>query len=119
MPPLRDSCACRSREAGAAPADVRARWSAAVVTVDDVIDGYVDHDIPQPGLVAEGCRHVALDVAGDLVCRVAVADRDGQVHDRRAAEHPDGGVRVPVPEGGLLGERGDLAVSAAAEGNPH
>ena len=31
---------------------------------------------------------------------------------------PNGCVRMPVPEGGLLGERGDLALRAAAQGDP-
>src|ERR1700746_232100 len=98
--------------------NARRRASSAAVIVDDVIDGYVDGRIPQSDLVAEGRRYMALDFAGDLVSRVAVADRNGQVHDRGAAKHPDCGVRVLVPEGGLLGERGALAVGAAAEGDP-
>ena len=51
--------------------------SAAVVTVDDVIYGYVDRDIPQPDLVSERHRDLVLDFAGDLVSRIAVADRNG------------------------------------------
>ena len=47
------------------------------VTVEDVIDDYVDCDIPQPDLVAEGRRYVALDFAGDVVGRLTVANRDG------------------------------------------
>jgi len=61
----------------ATAADMRTVLSAAVVTVDDVIDGHVDRDIPQSHLVAEGRRYMALDFASYLVSRVAVADRNG------------------------------------------
>ena len=47
------------------------------VTVEDVIDGYIDRDIPQPNLLTEGDRYLALDFTGDFVSRRAVADRDG------------------------------------------
>ena len=47
------------------------------VTVEDVIDGHVDRDIPQPGLVTESGRYVALDFTSDFLSRLAVADRDG------------------------------------------
>src|ERR1700759_4187837 len=91
--------------------------SVLVVIVQDVIDGYVDRDIAEPYLLAESRGDLALDVPGDLVRRVAVADRDGQVHDRGAAEHADGGVRV-VTGSGFLGQCGKLALGAAAQGDP-
>jgi Phage integrase family len=82
------------------------------LVVDYVVDGHVDGDVAQPGAVAEDGGHLPLDLAGDLVGRVAVADCDGEVDDRGAAEYPDGCVRVPVFEGGLLGDRGELALGA-------
>jgi hypothetical protein len=52
-------------------------WSATVVTVEDVIDGDVDRDIPQPNLIAQSRRYLALDLAGDLMSWVSKADRNG------------------------------------------
>lgn len=47
------------------------------VTVEDVIDGYVDRDVPQSDLLTEGGRYMALDFTSDFVSRLAVADRNG------------------------------------------
>ena len=41
----------------------------------------------------------------------------GEVHDCGPAQDTDGGVGVPVLEGGALGDRGELVVGAAAEGD--
>lgn len=47
------------------------------VTVEDLIDGYIDRDSPQPDLLTEGGSYMALDFTGDFVSRRAVADRNG------------------------------------------
>ena len=70
-----------------------------------------------PMLVAQGGDDVLLDVAGYLVDGVSVGDGHGEVHDCGAAEDAHRGVRMMVPEGGLLGERGGFAVGAAAQGD--
>jgi hypothetical protein len=46
---------------------------------------------------------VLLDFAGHLVGGSPVADRHGEVDDRGAAEHADGGVRMAMLEAGVLG----------------
>ena len=42
-----------------------------LVVAEDVVDGDVDGDAPQPDLVAQGGGDVPLDVTGDLVDRVS------------------------------------------------
>ena len=60
---------------------------------------------------------VLLDFAGHLVEGIPAGDRHGEVDDRGAAKHADGGVRMTMLEGGALGQSGEWAVSAAAEGD--
>src|ERR1700722_18176450 len=88
-----------------------------LVATEDVIDGDVDGDAAQPDLLAKCGSDLPLDVAGYLMYRVPVGHGNGEVHDCGAAEHARGGVRMTVPEGGLLGQRGDLFLGAATERN--
>ena len=61
--------------------------------------------------VAQLCDDAVVDLAGDLVDALAVADGESEVDDRGAAQDADRGVGGAVAEGGFLGQFGDLAVA--------
>jgi hypothetical protein len=76
----------------------------------DVVDGEVDGDVLDADGGAQLCDDALVDLAGDLVDALAVADGEGEVDDRGAAQDADRGVGGAVAEGGFLGQFGDLAV---------
>jgi len=73
----------------------------------DVVDG----DVLDADGGAQLCDDALVDLAGDLVDALAVADGEGEVDDRGAAQDADRGVGGAVAEGGFLGQFGDLAVA--------
>jgi len=77
----------------------------------DVVDGEVDGDVLDADGGAQLCDDALVDLAGDLVDALAVADGEGEVDDRGAAQDADRGVGGAVAEGGFLGQFGDLAVA--------
>ena len=72
----------------------------------EVVDGEVDGDVWDAGDGAQLCDDALVDLVGDLVDDLAVADGESEVDDRGAAQDADRGVGGEVAEGGFLGQAG-------------
>ena len=79
----------------------------------EVVDGEVDGDVLDADGGAQLCDDALVDLVGDLVDAVAVADGESEVDDRGAAQDADRGVVVltPLLTAVLLGRGGQGRLS--------
>ena len=84
---------------------------------DDVVDGDVDLDVAEAGLITQLSGDPLLHVPCDGIEFLGVLGGDGEVDDGGAAQAPDFGAGVPVRQGRGLGRSGYFGVGAAAADN--
>lgn len=85
---------------------------------DDVVDGDVDRDVREAGIVAQGGDGPFLDSAADRVELLAVLGGYSEIDYGGAAHDADSFVGVAVPEGCGLGPSDDSGAGASAESDP-
>jgi hypothetical protein len=84
----------------------------------DVVDGDVDPDVSEAGIVAQGGDGPFLHSAADRVELPAVLGGYSEIDYGRAAHDADSFVGVAVPEGCGLGPSDDPGAGASAESDP-